>query len=422
MNQALSPAKSVNAYADVYEQLAADASFLWLLRSMAVNHPHYSAGDVCELEQRIEAQLNGLLVSPEQAWDVCSEIMDLEDAGDVFVTAILAFHSLDPKKIQYAVDAGLANEQALPGLISALGWLPGKLCHSWIKQFFSSKNFDHKYLAMAACSVRRDDPLNYLTVILQREDCVAHDRLYARALRLIGELKRHDLLPALHTARASENPRSVFWANWSATLLGDQSAIANLKPFVLEPGPHQFNAIALAFRALPIKEAREWINDLARSPDAIRCVIKATATLGDPHAVAWLIGQMQAPELARLAGEAFTFITGMDLDENNLALDEPPNLDAFQPNDDPADDNVDMDEDENLPFPDVDKVISAWQKHQHQFTLGQRYFMGKVIEEGSLEQVFSTGHQRQRCAAALELALLQPNNLLLNYAGKGPGV
>lgn len=420
MNAAIpSQVATVNPYRDIYEQFAEDASFLWLLRSIAVNQPHYTPEDLTGLEQRITAQLDGLMTAPEEAWEICHAATERQEPGEAFTAAVLAFRSLDVTKIQRAVEAGFAGEIPFKGLVSALGWLPGRLCHSWIKRFLTSKNFDHKYLAIAACSVRREDPREYLTSIFQRPDCVAHRNLYARSVRLVGELKRSDLMPALRIAMRADDPGLVFWANWSAILLGDGSAVQNLRPFVLQSeSAYQAKAIQLAFRALPVREGREWVSRLAADPEQIRNVVKATAALGDPHAVDWLISRMRDPALSRLAGEAFTMITGIDLEEQGLALDGLPDLDGQFPNEDPEDGNVALDEDENLPFPDVAKIAAVWEKYRHRFVAGQRHFLGKAPESDFLRSCLAEKGQRLRQAAAMELALLEHDQYLINTSAR----
>ncbi|MES2824581.1 MAG: TIGR02270 family protein [Pseudomonadota bacterium] len=410
----------MKAYREIYDQLSGDASFLWLLRNNAVNQPNFRSVDLLILDRRVDTRLDGLMAAPEESWELCAAAMVTQQAGEVFAAAVLAFRSLDVSKIQCVIEVGLTSPQGFQGLVSALGWLPGRLCHSWIKKFLTSKDLNHKYLAVAACSVRREDPREYLTAIFQREDCIAHEKLYARSLRLVGELKRRDLSAALPIAMQSENPDVLFWASWSAVMLGDKSFVKNLQPFVLKAGAHQARAIELAFRVLPVETARVWISELAKDPEQIRNVIKATANLGDPHAINWLIAQMRVPVLTRLAGEAFTTITGIDLEEHRLALEELPDLDALlAPNEDPTDANVKMDEDDRLPFPDVDKIAAVWQKYQQRFVSGQHYFLGQVITVEHLTSVYNSGNQHQRRAAALELALLQPAQYLLNHAFKG---
>ncbi len=99
---------------------------------------------------------------------------------------------------------------------------------------------------------------------------------------------------------------------------------------------YQNAAIQLAFRVLSIAQGREWISKPSEDNSQVRAVIKAAGVLGDPHAVNWLISKMQDPTLAGLAGELFTGITGIDLEEYNLLSDE-----AEQPHPDIFDDETD---------------------------------------------------------------------------------
>lgn len=412
------PFDVTKAYRGIYEQFAVDASFLWLLRSLAVNRPQYTKFDIAALDGRIEAQLDGLMTAPEEAWDICHAAMETGDAGDCFAASVVAFRSLDVAKIQTSVEIGLASEPAFRGLVSALGWLPGRLCHSWIKRFLTSKDIDHKYLAVAVCSVRREDPADYLTKILQRDDCLAHPKLYARALRIIGELKRHDLMPVVRMALRSEDEDVRFWAVWAAVMVGDKTVLPLLKPYVVENNPRQETALQLAFRSLSIDEARSWISTLATNLGNMRNVIKATSILGDPQAIPWLIDRMRVPALTRLAGEAFSAITGIDLIEHDLVLKDLPDLDGQFPTDDPDDDRVAMDEDEDLPFPDIGKVAAVWQRYQTRLTPGVRYLSGKPLNDDQISTILESSHQRQRWAAAMELSLRNPDQILINCAAR----
>ena len=418
MNTATSyPQNTIKAYGEIFDQFADNASFLWLLRSIAVEQPHYSKEDVQELEQRIDAQLDGLMTSIEQSWPVCLEALELQEPGETFTAAILAFRSHDVKKIQAAIEAGLVNEETEKGLISALGWLPAKLVQGWLEKFLSSKDLNHKYLAVAACSVRRQNPGEALTRILDRDDCRQHEKLYCRALRLIGEIRRQDLMPYLNAAMDSEQADICFWSNWSGILLGNHSAVENLKSYVFTENHHQQKSVDIAFRVLPIEKSRLWIAELGKDSNQSRAVIKATGVLGDPHAVNWLISKMELPADSRLAAESFTNITGIDLEQNDLINSNSASL-PLHPNDDPDDDDISLDEDENLPWPDVEKIKTIWINHGRNFIAGQRYFMGRNIEPELLKNKLLTAKQRQRHAAALELALIDSNVPLPNTRAK----
>lgn len=406
------------AYRDIYERYVDEAAFLWVLRSVVVDQPHYYAEDLAELEQRIQAQLDGLMTSLDLGWEACEAGFGLEEPGEVFTATVTAFRSHDMSKIQQAVEAGLANPVATPGLISALGWLPVEMAQPWVEKFLAGKDLRHKYLGVAACSVRRHDPSEALTYILERKDCRQYPPLYARALRLVGELRRQDLMPAIQAARTAEDPLLRFWARWSAVMLGDHAEVIDLQPFVLRAGPLQRRALELAFRVLPVEQGREWVSALAKDPAQARTVVRATGILGDPHAINWLIGKMADPELARLAGEAFTNITGIDLERHQLACDVAAGGDSI-PNDDPADFQVGLDEDENLPWPDVEKIAALWRHHGQHFLVGRRYFLGRPLTPAWLHDKLAHGTQRQRQAAALELALSGEQPLINIHARIG---
>ena len=406
-----------HAYLDIYERYVDEASFLWLMRSIAVNQPHYNVADVQALEVRVQAQLDGLMTSIDIAWSLCEKALELNGPGEVFAAAIVAFKSHDAAKIQKVVDAGLVSDATFKGLTSAIAWLPSKVSYPWIQKFLISKDLNHKYLAIALCSIRRENPGEYLGKFLEREDCLQHEKLYTRCLRIIGELKRHDLTPVLNKAIESKDKNTAFWASWSAILLGNKTLVQKMEPYIFTASPHQDKALNIAFRVLSINDARSWITRLSGDAQHIRSVIKATGILGDPHAVDWLILKMREHKYARLAGESFTFITGIDLEKNQLNQDAPEHYEPI-PNENAGDEIVAMDDDEKLPWPNATAVASIWKQTGGQLTKGQRYLLGKEINASNLITHIQNAYQRQRHAAAMERALLNVTQVLQNTRAK----
>lgn len=412
--------EKVHPYREVFERYVDDAAFLWVLRDQAVEQFNYNLDDVIELEQRIDAQLDGLISAPSLAWELCEQALSFEEAGEVFCAAIIAFTSLDVEKIQQVVEVALEQDAAYKGLVSAMAWLPGKFIHSWVKKFFTSKDMAHKALAVAVCSARREDPAAYLTAILQREDCLADESLHWRCLKLIGQLKRRDQIDALLNGLSHENPKIQFWAAWSLTLLGEAKGREALQTFVFNEGEFQNKAIDLIFKCLEHSAARQLIAKLGQDKNQIASVIRASAVLGDPQAISWLIRLMHDPKLARKAAAAFTVITGVDLVSNQLSVDAPINDEVST--DDHNEDDIALDEDEFLPWPAAEQVALAWQSWQGRFSPGQRYFMGRVVEPEQVKQSLKNSAQPLRELAALELALLQPQQYLINVKAYGGGL
>ena len=140
--------------------------------------------------------------------------------------------------------------------------------------------------------------------------------------------------------------------------------------------------------------------------------------VGDPVFVPWLISLMGQLPLARLAGESFTMITGVDLAYRDLERKPPEDFNAG-PTEDPKDENVEMDPDDSLPWPEPSLVQKWWDKNRGQFQNGTRYLLGKPMTPDWLNTVLRDGRQRQRAAAAMELAMRQPGQPLFNVAAPG---
>jgi uncharacterized protein (TIGR02270 family) len=134
--------------------------------------------------------------------------------------------------------------------------------------------------------------------------------------------------------------------------------------------------------------------------------------------VPWLIGHIADLKTTRLAGEAFSLITGLDLAWLDLEVKPPQNFESG-PNDDPNDPNVDMDEDDGLPWPDAVKLQAWWQANSQRFQPGMRYFMGQPLNRDHCLRVLKEGFQRQRIAAALYLSLLNPGTPLFEWRSPG---
>lgn len=402
------------AYREIYEQFIDECAFFWVLRSIALDQPNYTREDVIEIEKRVEAQLDGLMTSIDLAWDLCEKALQVEEPGEVFTAAVIAFKSHDEDKIQIAVNAGFTNDAAFNGLVSALSWLPGKLVHPWIERFLTSKDLQHKHLALAACSDRQDNPAQYLNRIVEREDCRQQTALFICAIKICGELKRSEMIPLVTQALSSEQKDVKFWAIRSRILLGDKALVGELEPYIFNASNYQIEAINIAFRVLPVEKAKEWISRLSRSPLHKRIVIKSIAILGDPHAINWLIEVMKQPELSRLAGEAFYNISGFMIEENDLQQPANSVETSFIPNNDPDDENVAMDEDENLPWADAEKVNAYWKAHRKNFIPGKRHFLGQEISQQRIKYALMNAFQRQRHAAAMEMALMVADAPLIN--------
>ncbi len=406
-----------DAIAHIIEQHAEETAFLWFLRSRAVNAPHYKLLELNRLDNRVEAHLDGLRIAGPIGWELCEQALEIGEAGEVFAAALLALESKDPQKLAKLLSIAEASNEATKGLVSALGWTePAKLSGT-VKQLLNSNSDFQRLIGLSACTIHRVNPGKILDDLIRGSEVPVP--LRARALRTAGEIKRRDLIHDVRDHLRNEDPSVRFWAAWSAVLLGNRSeALDALKTFVVTGGGQFPKALPLLLRALPVDQSGALLKGLAQYPERQRDLVAGTGMIGDPLYVPWLIKQMQTPELARLAGESFSFITGADIAYEDLETDKPEGFESG-PTENPEDDNVALDSDEDLPWPDPAKILAWWSAKQHQFQNGTRYLLGAPITEAQCRKVLREGFQRQRAAAAQELALMKPDEPLFEVRAPG---
>ncbi len=393
----------------VVQQHAEESAILRNVRSVLVRAPHVKLLHLRRLDDRIAAHLDGLAVAGEFGTKLCLAALETPGVGEVFAVAVRAIEDKDTQGLARL----LAIAQALPegerGLISAFGWVSASLLQGTIKVLLSADDPFRRRIAIAACVMHQVDPGSALAVAIADGD----PSLRARGLRAAAECGRRDLLPASLKALADDDAGCRFWAAAAAVLLGDRAdawrALAE-QARVAKPNREPALRLLLMFADLPAGHA--LLQSLARdTAQNMRLLLQGTGIVGDPQYVPWLIKQMELPELTRLAGESFSLITGLDL--SYLDLDRPPPEGVdFGPNDNPEDENVAMDPDDSLPWPDVAKVYTWWQANQQHFQPGQRYFMGEPLNVDHCRSVLLEGYQRQRIVGALYLSGLQPGTRL----------
>ncbi len=399
---------------EIVEQHVIEASFIWVRRDSAVSETHYVLKDLVGLDERVYTHLDGLRIAGEEGWDICKEALGEEEPGEVFAASVLAFESRRSEWIETVLEVGSMSYEVSRGVISALGWLSFEQASAHIEKLLFEESRVLKRIGIAASSIHRQGPGPLLGDCLDSDDVF----LQARALKAAGELRRQDLLGKVKACFTSEDLPCRFWAGWAGALLGERAALPVLQQIALEQSPFQERACAFALRGLGGKAALEWHRELIDRPDLHRLAVQGVGAIGDPVLVPWLFEQMAIPDLARVAGESFSMITGVDLEYENMEGEWPEGFEAG-PTDDPEDDNVEMDADEDLPWPNVELVQQWWHHHQKDFQKGTRYLCGEPMSIGSLNRVLRNGFQRQRIAAAFELAIRQPGIPL--FETRAPG-
>ncbi|WWZ11152.1 TIGR02270 family protein [Pseudomonas chlororaphis] len=391
----------------VIDQHADGASFLGKLRDYAVRAPHYDLQHLTTLDNRIEAHVDGLRIAGLPGLDAVLQQLSPHAQGEVFAATVPAFETGNIAAMATLAEQVRTHEGSERFMAAALGWLDWERISPWIERMLASPEPLFRRLGLAACSMHRHDPGPALLAGLSH----AEPGVLARAARTAGELRRRDLMPAIRAHRQHQEAAPRFWANWATAQMGDEEALEPLRQFAEQAGEFQYRALCVLLAWQQRERSIAWIRQLMQNPEQRRIGIQAVGLLGDPVSVPWLIQQMSDLPHARVAGEAFSLMTGADLALLDLELQDLPDFDAG-PNDDPEDANVALDPDENLPWPDPPLIAAWWQAHAGDFQAGVGYVLGLRQSESSYRQALVRGQQRQRIAAACGMARLRPTEVL----------
>ncbi|MBK5914538.1 hypothetical protein CCR84_09455 [Rhodocyclus purpureus] len=396
----------------VVNQHVVDAVGLRCARTSLTTSTHVNLVRLGRTDERIAANLDGVAVAGAFGSQIAQAALESPGRGEIFLTTVRALDERKADGVYKLFAVAVALPQAMSGVLSAFGWVSAASLKGIVGELLSSPDPFRQRIGIAACSLHRVDPGPLLSRAIADPDVA----LRARALRCAGEVGRLDLLPDLALALKDEDAECRFRAAQSAVLLGDRSdALAMLGRIASQPGPFRIQAQALALFAHEAMHEHELIVQLARQHEDVHSLIRAVGFAGDARRIPWLIGLMADDKLARIAGESFSFITGADLACLDLERKPPENFESG-PNDNPEDEDVAMDEDDGLPWPDQAKVQAWWSANSQRFPPGARHFVGAPPSWAHCIEVLKTGYQRQRFAAAQHLCLLRPGTPLFNCA------
>lgn len=409
--------------APIVEQHAEDAADLWQQRGRLLDRPHLRPADIATHDARLVAHLDGLRHAGAAGLGLLGEVYSLGRPGEVFVSALLALERGDPVALEAATVAGTASLALSRGLAAALAWSPPGRAAPIRQELCRSREPMRRRVGIAAAACVRQHPGTALAAALGDPDVL----LRRRALKAAGELGELAATPALRKAVADPDPGCRAAAAVALALVtGEPAATGHLQEVAFSDAPERRLALEVALRRMEPGVAHRWLGFLDAAPGAERLVVQATGFLGDPVRVPRLLEALDDPERAKLAGEAFELITGVDLTRDDLR--NPPTSRDPEDLEDAVDDTEDtdaaldrdrIDADGDLETPDPEKVRRWWQANKGRFRPGTRYLLGEPITPDSAARALALGRQRQRFGAAVERMRLAPQLGWANLRARG---
>ncbi|MCG3117193.1 MAG: TIGR02270 family protein [Candidatus Manganitrophus sp. SA1] len=388
---------------DILEEHLEEADFLFQQRTIALTDRAYDLDGLAELEERLLAHLDGLVLGGKEAWALLAPKLAGGEVGEVFAAAFVALASDDPAWVELVrKTVGEAEGPVLDGIRHALRHTPSPEIEKIVRPSLNSEKGAVRAAAIDVIGFRR---LPLETRLLQSGLQEKDPLVVAAAANAAGRLRLADLKNEIEGALESDAASVRLETMRAGLLLKSERALSRCRKAVQEQVEEGGEAILLLGLLGHPEDGPLLVNALGEAALA-RNAVMSLGLLGRAAGMEALIQCTTDPKLARSAGEAIRFLTGVDLEKENLVA---PKAEAKAEEEDELEDDAD----EGLPVPDPAKVETWWRKNASRFDKKARYRKGQPYSPQKLIELLQTGTLPERHHAALEFALIDSKRPLL---------
>ena len=394
---------------DILEEHLEEADFLFHQRENALSDRVYDLNGLAELEERLLAHLDGLVIGGKEAWALLEPKLAGGEVGEVFAAAFVALESGGPARIDLLQKIlSEAEGPVLEGIRQALRHAASSEIEKIVRPLLDHPKGAVRAAAIDVLSFRRRplDP-NLLQAGLSQKDPV----LVAAVVKAAGRLRIAGLKYDIEAALESDVPSVRLEAIRAGLLLKSEKARDRCRKAVLERSEEAGEAISLLGLAGHPEDGSLLVGALGEA-GLTRVALASLGLLGRVPAMETFIQCAADPKLARLAGEAIRTLTGVDLEKEKLVA---PNAEPAEAKEktEVEEDEFEADPDEGLPIPDPAKLEAWWRKNGSRFERKGRYRRGQAYGAPVLIELLQTGALPDRRHAAQELALLESSRPVL---------
>jgi len=392
---------------DILEEHMEEADFLWQQRQNALYDRVYNLDDLAELEERLLAHLDGLVLGEKEAWKLLGPKLSSGEEGEVFSAAFVALDSRDPSKIDLVNKTFLeAEDNVLNGICYAFKHTMNQEVENILRSMLNSDNGRIQAASIDCLSLRRISiDTNRLQAFLSKKDT----RIIAATVSAVGRLRINQLSEEAERFLENEIMEVRREAIKTGLLLGSRKSLDACRRIIINRTEGADQLIEyLGLMGQP-DDANILINTM-NDPGLVRNAITALGLLGNISTVELLIQSASDPKLSRLAGEAISRITGVDIVSEKFVAEKP--VESQIPSSETEEEEEEdlSDPDEDIPFPDVEKLKGWWRSNASRYDKRVRYRNGQPYSNQVLKEILKNGNLPARHHAAFEIALLNPSS------------
>jgi uncharacterized protein (TIGR02270 family) len=385
----------------IFEEHLSEAAWLWGEWEQSLDSPLYAITDVAiGPEERLLAHLDGLVLGGAPvARKLLLPLLGSEDQGEVAAAAWALLQAEDADH-QDAVVAALG--QAPPPAQAAIGraiWLSPAADISRLLPLWNDGSPAVQAMILDLFAPREPQ---WVRERLDPALRSGQPSLVAAALRAVRRARDREFGDHVRFALADPRPEVQREVMPTGLALGLKETWSLCRAVAAAPGENC--RLALGLLAIgPDPKDRDYVRGRAADPEAGRHAIWALGFCADVKAVDALVEAMANPEIAKLAGEAFTAITGVALagplatpgetagpDVEEVSLDAPPPV--VRPED-------------HLPEPRVEAVAKWWKGERPRYHPVVRYIHGQPRNTEALRPALASVATWRREVLATELTI-----------------
>jgi len=394
----------------ILQQLKHDAPYAWYLRNSASVSPVFKREHLNVLDQQLESHLDCFFISESKKKIVLS-MLNLSDWGAVYVMALIAIKTNDVEFMDAALGV-IKQQRQSTELRDALSCAEIQFAKPVIKNLLCNKNSLVHAAAIESLSSHdmQLDNETILSFLKKSPDVVIS------TLKYIGNNKLVYYKENVESLLTHYDEAVCFQAAFSGSLLGLPRAISVLQNYCFSETQFVRNALSLYYDVVAKSAIWVAVEKIQKSSISPRIKAYNLAMAGLPDYVSTLIEWMNDPEYAPIAGEAFSFITGVDIEEDDLSII---NVELCESREAPLAEKRKKDPwtqayEEDLPWPDPELVSIWWQNNKNNFQNGSRYLAGMTLDVDNLHTILKQGTQTQRHSASLILAVNKPDSKVID--------
>ncbi|WP_374512173.1 hypothetical protein [Niveibacterium sp.] len=345
---------------------AEELAYLWHRRRTAIRSPALTIRDFGDLNERIEAHLEGLLVCGQSLHSIVGERLTLDDRDEVFAGALPLLRSGNVDATRSVLSSfAAATGERLEGLRDALGVAPLVHTEATLRAALSHGSSGHAAAAALALAAHRrlDSADPRLARLLYDPTPSVATQAWRAALQVDAAVNP---IPRPYAAAIGHDDPALRAAALEAGIWRSEPWAPNVIRKLAERG--DFLGLTWMSAVGEAAATQRMLPMMQGMPGPTRCAIAARS--GQPAAMQALLDWMSDadPATAASAGEAWTRLTGLDVEGERASL--------------PVDAEADEVEREFAPevrLPDAPKARQQWAANGSRWLAGTRWCRGHDI-------------------------------------------